>query len=387
MDIQAIAAIIFVIFLLLFLWNKRKNVKIQGLFPIIYFVMYRTKLGLRLMDSGAKRFPRLLRFLSQAGVWFGFAGMLFIAGILIHTTYKLLFVPAAAPEVQLVLPIEVKGVFFVPFLYWIISIFVIAVVHEFSHGVIARLENVKVKSSGFAFLGILLPIVPAAFVEPDEKSAAKKTKRAQLAIFAAGPFSNILLAAVIFILLFFVGQPLAQAVYEQQGIKIVDVVEGGPAAIAGLGINEVVSVVDGQVIKSAVNFTKIVTEKKPGELLLLETNKSSYEILLKEHPDNMSKPYVGIKSSQYVETKEEFKAKYGALLPEVILWFFGLFYWLYLLNLGIGLFNLVPMGPLDGGRMLRCVLDGKKKGKAIFSCVSLFFLFIILFNLFAGFFA
>ena len=77
--------------------------------------------------------------------------------------------PAASSGVGLVLPFKAKGVFYVPFFYWIISIFVIAVVHEFSHGLIARANNIKVKSSGFAFLALLVPIIPAAFVEPDEK--------------------------------------------------------------------------------------------------------------------------------------------------------------------------------------------------------------------------
>jgi len=386
MDFQGLSAIVFVILVLLFLWWKRKDVKVQGIFPLFYFVMYRTKFGLRFMDRMAKRFPKSLKWLSTAGIWIGFAGMVAICALLIQATLKLLTKPEAAPEVQLVLPIEAKGVFFVPFLYWIISIFVIAVVHEFAHGIVARLYNIKVKSAGFAFLGILLPIIPAAFVEPDEKASAKKPKKAQLAVFAAGPFSNILLAGVIFLLLFFVGQPLAESVYEQQGVKIVEVVEGSPASIAGLNVNEIVEVVDGRVITSTDNFTAILAEKKPGDTLALETRNGTYEILLEENPDNVTRPYVGVKSRQHVENKEEFEAKYGKIIPEVILWFFGLFYWLYLLNIGIGLFNLVPMGPLDGGRMLRAVLEKRKNGKSLFALISLFFLLLILLNLFAGFF-
>src|SRR3989338_644264 len=86
------------------------------------------------------------------------------------------------------------------FLHWIISLFIIAIIHEFSHGVIARVYNIKIKSSGFAFLG---PI-PAAFVEPDEKKMEKSSAKAQLSILAAGSFSNILLALLVILILFFV---------------------------------------------------------------------------------------------------------------------------------------------------------------------------------------
>ena len=42
---------------------------------------------------------------------------------------------------------------------------IVAIPHEFAHGIFARLNNLRVKSSGFALFGPIL----AAFVEPDEK--------------------------------------------------------------------------------------------------------------------------------------------------------------------------------------------------------------------------
>jgi membrane-associated protease RseP (regulator of RpoE activity) len=68
----------------------------------------------------------------------------------------------------------------------------------------------------------------------------------------------------------------------------------------------------------------------------------------------------------------------------LIIWVLGLFYWLYVLNLGIGLFNLVPLGPIDGGRMLLAVLRKRypeEKAMRIWKSVSSFFLMIILINI------
>jgi len=70
-------------------------------------------------------------------------------------------------------------------------------------------------------------------------------------------------------------------------------------------------------------------------------------------------------------------------------WIAGLLFWLFLLNLGIGLFNLLPIGPLDGGRMFQlvCFKFFKKKSTAmkVWGYTSVIFVTIILANLLAGF--
>ena len=91
-DIQLLCAILFVIFLGLFLWFKRDKVDFQKwLFPIIYSFLYRTKIGLENMNKLAKKFPRFLKFLSYFGVFIGFLGMIFTMFILITNLYKILF--------------------------------------------------------------------------------------------------------------------------------------------------------------------------------------------------------------------------------------------------------------------------------------------------------
>lgn len=83
------------------------------------------------------------------------------------------------------------------FTYWIIIIALIAIPHEFAHGIFARLNKVKVHSTGFGFLGPFL----AAFVEPDEKHMQKRGIFAQLSVLAAGTFANILAAVLCALLL------------------------------------------------------------------------------------------------------------------------------------------------------------------------------------------
>ena len=135
-------------------------------------------------------------------------------------------------------------------------------------------------------------------------------------------------------------------------------------------------------------FQNALNEAKPGERVAVTTDMKNYSVTLGTNPDDPEKPYMGIFVSQETKIKESFEAKYGSALAQVIIWFVGLFYWLYLLNIGIGLFNLLPLGPLDGGRMIYTALLSKFKKKTamnIWKNISIFFLLIVIVNLLAAF--
>ena len=231
MDFETIAAVVFLILLTLFVYLKRKNLDTKQIIPyVLYFSMYKTKIGISLMDSAAKKFRKLVQYLGYFGIFIGFLGMIFICFFLVKDLIPAITEPEAAAGVGLVLPIKAKGVFFVPFFYWIISIFVIAVVHEFSHGLVARAHNLKVKSSGFAFLGLIVPIIPAAFVEPDEKELRKRSHKEQHSVFAAGPLANVITAFVFLAILSFVMVPLVNTIIEPNGVKFADYYKSGNKA-------------------------------------------------------------------------------------------------------------------------------------------------------------
>lgn len=388
MDYNGIAAIVFVLLMVVFLYLKRRKIKIQRIFfPVLYFVMYKTKIGLKSMDFAARKLPTPFKGLSFLGVLVGFLGMILIVIELLRNTVNLLIKPGVAPGIQPVLPFEAKGVFFVPFIYWILAIFIIAAVHEFSHGLIARAYKIKIKSSGVAFLGIIAPLIPAAFVEPEEKQLVKKSLTAQLSVFAAGPFANIITAAVVILLVIHVAAPLSSAAFDFNGVEIVQVVEDGPFAQAGVETGEVIQKLEGARIDSVKNFTEALNDYRVGDMVIVKTVESAYAVELGAHPSNASKAYLGISTKQSRKIKHSFAEKYGSFVPRAIEWLSGFLYWLFVLNLGIGLFNLLPLGPIDGGRMLKAVLEriSPKKGYAIWKYVSLFFFAIILFNVVAGF--
>ena len=392
-DIQTIAAIIFIIILSIVLYIKRKNLETKFLIPyLLYFSMYKTTFGIKLMDKVSSKYKKLLLYIGYFGVFVCFLGMALISYELVKNIYSIFTTPEAAPGVGLVLPFKAKGVFFVPFFYWIISIFIIAVVHEFSHGLIARAHNLKVKSSGFAFLGLVIPIIPAAFVEPDEKQLRKRPHKEQLSVFAAGPLSNIAIAFLFFAIASFVVAPLVNAAIEPNGVKITDYVKNGdkfPAEAAGIKIGEVVQAVDGQQTDYINNLSSMLKSKKPGDFAVIKTDKSTYNVQLAKNPENESLAYIGAYLEQSTRINENVESTFGEFLPNALVWFYGLLIILFILNFGIGLFNLVPIGPLDGGRMMQLVLHklfDKEKGDRIWGYVGIFFLILIFINLAAGFF-
>ena len=156
----------------------------------LYAGLVHTKIGLASMEALAKRFPRTLHV---TGIIFAVLSILFmvvVTGDLIRTAVIALQGGQGATA-QLVLPFKAKGVFYVPLGYWLLSIFIIMIIHEGAHGIWAALHRVRIKSSGAGFLGIVVPLIPIAFVELDEKKLAKKRVMQQLSILAAGPMANV----------------------------------------------------------------------------------------------------------------------------------------------------------------------------------------------------
>jgi membrane-associated protease RseP (regulator of RpoE activity) len=207
--------------------------------------------------------------------------------------------------------------------------------------------------------------------------------------FAAGPFSNIVLAFIVGAIFALLISPTVSSIVEEKGVKITGFIDGINATKdSGIEQGEIITSIDGKEIRTINNITKALEQKNPGEKITLTTNVSSYEIILSQNPQDPSKPYLGTYLSTEVEVKDSVKEKYS-FLPSLLLWLAGLFYWLYVLNLGIGLFNLVPIGPIDGGRILQVTLykfiKNKEKANIIWKNIGFFFLSLVVISLAIGF--
>jgi len=376
MNYDLLLAVIFYGLILIFFFMYKKRFVIQDKI----FILYKTQLGIKLMDRLAKKFPRFLNYLSYLSIFIGFFGMAFMFYFLLKGTYSLLVIPNAKPLLAPVLPgVKIAGLPVLSFWHWILSILFVAAIHEFCHGVYARLCNTKIKSSGFAFLGPIL----AAFVEPDEKQIAKKTKREQLAVFSAGPFSNIVSSGVVLLISLFVINPLVSSLISLNGVQVAGLDKDFPAELSGIKVGEQILSINDIELQNINNFSDVLSDLKPGDKIKLRTNVSLYEITAAKRPENPKSGYLGITVAA-LETNIK-SERFGNFIPMAFFWLSRLFFWLYVISLGVGLFNLLPLGPVDGGRMFSVgvsyFIKNKKVASKLFTFISLFCLLLILINL------
>ncbi len=388
MDIQVIAAVIFVLFLVFFIIKKRKNIVLQKiLFPFLYLVLYRSNFGIKFINRFAKKYREWIIFFGYCCVGIGIVGMVFISINIILMIWTLITAPVSQPGVALVLPFtNVPGIGYLSFFHWIIAIFVLAIVHEFSHGIVAKAHGLPIKSSGFAFFALLAPIIPAAFVEPDEKKLSKSKDIVQYSIFSAGPIINILLALLILIAMPYVISPSKLAPFESTitepvGFSFELTNSTLPAAKAGLEDGMIIDSFNGQPITEVAPFLeKMYYCSSSGDNVTLGANGTAYAITTVASEDGER----GIVGIQNFVNERKMKPKY-AWLKHPFYWTKDLFKWLFLLNFFIGLFNLLPLGIVDGGRILKTFLDktikNKLKARKVWSFISAFFLILLLFGL------
>jgi membrane-associated protease RseP (regulator of RpoE activity) len=191
--------ILFVIFMSMFLYKNKRNLKKEGL-----MYLYRTKWGINIIDKTAKKHNKFLNFLSYISIIIGYilmASMIYLFGkiIYLYVAYPSIVKAIKIPPITPLVPYIDKivpglGLPSFRFIYWIVILAIIAISHEFAHGVFMRKYNIKIKSKGFGFFPFFLPIFLAAFVEQDEKSMNKSKTFHQLAVLSAGTFANILTA-------------------------------------------------------------------------------------------------------------------------------------------------------------------------------------------------
>ena len=274
-----------------------------------------------------------LKVLGYVSITIGFLGMAFTLFFLVKSAYSLLFVPEAPPGLAPVLPgVSIEGLPKLSFWHWIISILIVAVIHEFCHGIYSRLIKVKIKSTGFAFLGPIL----AAFVEPDEKQLSKKKTSEQLHVLSVGPFSNIILAVIILLSLIFIFSPIASAMVDVNGVEITSIDENMPISKARISEKDIIRTINGIKIDDINKIKIVLSDFKPGDKVNVGTDNGEYELELGASKEG--KPILGVNIAGYdTDVKEKYK-----FIHPIYLWIGMLLFWLFNISFGVGLFNLLP---------------------------------------------
>ena len=360
--------ILFYLIIILFIIIKRKKFQFQAKF----IALYRTKVGLRFINRIGTKYKKAIKILGYIGIVVGYLGMLVIIFFIIKGLYDIIFVPEAPPPIAPVLPgIPIPGSpLFVPFWYGIISLFIVVLIHEFSHGIVAKAYDLPIKNTGIVFFGPLI----GAFVEPDEKKLKKKKDVAKCSVFAAGPFSNVITAGMVLLIFAFIANPLVDAYIQPAGVEFTELEPGLPAKQAGLETGVIYNRINNESISSIEEFTEVFDRIEVNETIIIGNNEKSYSMVTTSMPDDLEKPRIGVS----LKTRYTNESK---LWAKIFLWFIGLFNWIFILSIGLGLANLLPLGPVDGGRMIQVGLAktfGEKKGNKIVGKMSIILLIILL---------
>lgn len=359
--------VVFLIGLSVFLYKDRNKIQRSS---ILFY--RRTKSGIDKIDAIEKRFPRFWKGYGWAAAFSGVVSMLF-ATVYIGNQYIGVFQAGSVKESGLsaVLPGLVSeasfqpGVSFIPVEYWIISIGIIMTVHELSHGIVARSEDFEINSVGWIILGIF----PGAFVEPkgekmlpddneehmqgdedeeDEENVGTSMwdqgkLSSQIKVLGAGSFANYLTAAIFMILalglLSGITSP-GEMVYSAQ--------DDYPASEAGM-TNGTLYSVNGQAIDSRQAMIDIAEGIEPGDNVTLNTSEGVFTL---EAVDRNGEGHIGIRFGQTTEIDEPYEPYSG-----VLNWLISLFETIAVLNIGIGLVNMLPFKPLDGGQIVGGIVD------------------------------
>ncbi|MCQ8894458.1 MAG: site-2 protease family protein [Methanolinea sp.] len=275
------------------------------------------------------------------------------------------------------------------FAVWLAFVLAIAI-HEWGHGILCRVENITVRS-----MGALIAVVPIGFfVEPDEAELEKSRGMPKIRMFGAGITNNILVGGACFVALVLlfglvvpVGNPVIGGVYKNYSAWEAGVT--GPSTI--LAINAI-PVADRDDVASILNGTR------PGDnvTLTLQTGEEikDFHLTLSAWPEELGGHPSGFMGIQYYD---------GALVIEQVrqsLSFPGLIrfltipfdstaagqalrvlafetpetgfyhapfpgfwtivhvlFWCAWININVGIFNAIPMVPLDGGYILKEVVE------------------------------
>lgn len=385
---------------------KRHDVTAYG--PII---MIRTQLGQDLLSS-ASRAKRFWRAFANAGVPLMLASMVSMFLLFLFNTFFLLMQyvrfeelpPAelADPRNMLILP-GVNPMLPLSWGIWIlIGMVVTIIVHELAHGILCKVEGIRVKS-----MGVILALIPiGAFAEPDEsqlfggeKDSPEEpdkiaTRGERIRILAAGVMSNFVVAFIAYMLFF--GLLTTSIAPVIDGVPIMSVEDGYPAELAGVKEGMVITAINGADVRTLQDFADSLRYVEPGQIVRLEVNsKETFDIELAASPHNSSRGIMGVSSGpgtgEFLSFLQETPSKltsleglvvitglpiiYGfggfdstyielykpigiaASMGNTIFWVVNSLLWIAFINLAAAIFNSLPAVPLDGGHVFRELLN------------------------------
>jgi regulator of sigma E protease len=322
-------------------------------------------------------------------------------------------------------------------LLFIIVLSLLVFVHELGHFVMAKRMGMKVEEFGFGFpprfwglkrgdtvysinwipLGGFVKIKGESGEQAhDSDSFASKSAWKRFVVLIAGVVMNLVLAAVLFSIGYMIGLPSiidetlpSSARIESQEITVMQVVEGSPAAVAGVVSGDVITSIDGDVFSTDVQAREYVGQHAAQGVDVMVQKSDGISMtytLTSEYLESVDTTGVGIAFvstglvsypffsavaqgiyTTYQFTIEILKA-FGGLIADLVIrqevavdlsgpvgiavmtgqvaamGFIYLLQFTAVLSINLAIINVLPFPALDGGRILFLAIE-KIRGRAV----------------------
>jgi membrane-associated protease RseP (regulator of RpoE activity) len=381
--------------------QKKSGVRAEVKLPLI---LIHTPFGLRFFDRIAKW--RISKVYADFNTYL-MPLITALAIFLIIGSLMIMFSNAAAregirgvgPQANLLIP----GLNpYLPITYGWVALVITIIIHEAGHGIVARVYNIRVDSTGIVlFLG--LPI--GAFVNIEREELNNATLKQKSAVLTAGPLNNMILAGMTLLALYFVISTLtplpANPTDPKFGVMVISVSGGSLAESVGMTQGSTIQYVAGQEVRelkdlgdllranlgqaTEITWTEqggkavtrdvvlpttvelnggvlgvTVTPLAPDSQVVLDRYKGAFgtnplAILLPPTMQEGAVPYSDLMAPKY--TSSVFGDAYAPIA--------NMLFWLWFINFNVGIFNALPIGPLDGGQLYGAMIENRAKSKVL----------------------
>jgi hypothetical protein len=305
------------------------------------YLTYKTHRLNSFLQNTASTHPQFWKVASNIGIVTAVGEIMLAIYILGNNLFNFLFVPQQAQAIFPLLPGITISLRWFPYL--LIAIGLAITVHEISHGVVASLEKIAVKSAGI----ILAPITFGGFVEPDEEVFLKSRLLSKLRLLASGSLANLVFGLIVTLIVTSIFIP-------NSGVLIMNVDEESAAYSAGIRPWEVLVMINNTQINNLVDLTQVMKDVQPGDFLIVDTTAETHQLTTMPSPTNTSRGIMGISN-----LVDYFALRVGEVSPEFTYHFNLTLYWISLLMINLAVFNMLPLFPLDGEAYLSSIIQEK----------------------------
>ncbi len=347
-----------------------------------YSLTYKNQNVQLLLTRLLGRTERATRIFSNTSVVLGFIMMGAAFWYLISNLSNFFVKPESFAEMTVLIPgVTIQSSTNIA--YFLLAVPIVLVMHEGAHGIVATLEKIKIKTGGFAVFIALF----AGFVEPDEEEFARARKISRLRVIGAGATSNVIFSFVIAGLLLFnpsfaliMPDGIRNVLYnEPLGVPVISIEPGSGAEKAGLQKDDIITAINGIHIALPQDFAKV--NLKPGDTATVTVTRSGQTlqipVTITPSKDNPQKGMLGIMRAAL--------PSYQPVVPYYIHWspeVFMFLLWLWMLSFFIGIFNMLPLPILDGGKFIHSIIEKKISERALKgTMLSLYVITFVLFGL------